>query len=101
MNKIDEIKTPQLIDGYKHVFHQYVIKVKNRDLLKNFLLENNIDSAIYYPIPCHLQEVYQMKVGSNVIAEKLANEVLALPIAEHITEDNIKYISDSICKFYS
>ena len=41
-----------------------------------------------------------MKVGSNVVAEKLANEVLALPIAEHITEDNIKYISDSICKIF-
>ena len=32
--------------------------------------------------------------------EQLANEVLALPISEHINEDNIKYISDTICKFY-
>ncbi len=101
LNKINDVEIPELVDGYKHVFHQYVIKVKNRDLLKDFLSKNNIDSAIYYPIPCHLQEVYKMKVGSNVVAEKLANEVLALPIAEHITEDNIKYISDSICKFYS
>ena len=101
LNELNDVKTPQLIDGYKHVFHQYVIKVKNRDSLKKFLSDNNIDSAIYYPIPCHLQEVYKMKVGSNAIAEKLANQVLALPIAEHITEDNIKYISDSICKFYS
>ena len=89
LNKVNGVQIPELRD------------VKNRDLLKDFLLENDIDSAIYYPIPCHLQEVYKMKVGSNLVAEKLANEVLALPIAEHITEDNIKYISDSICKFYS
>ena len=101
LNKINDVEIPELVDGYKHVFHQYVIKVKNRDLLKDFLSKNNIDSAIYYPIPCHLQEVYKMKADSNVIAEKLSGEVLALPIAEHITEDNIKYISDSICKFYS
>ena len=78
-----------------------MIKVKNRDLLKKFLSDNNIDSAIYYPIPCHLQDVYKNKIDTNVNAEKLANEVLALPIAEHITEENIKHVADSICKFYS
>ena len=101
LNKINGVQIPEIVDGYKHVFHQYVIKVKNRDLLKDFLSENNINSAIYYPIPCHLQEVYKMKADNNVIAEKLSSEVLALPIAEHITEDNIKHVSDSICKFYS
>tara|TARA_Y100001960_G_C14694541_1_gene838294 strand:+ start:262 stop:1359 length:1098 start_codon:yes stop_codon:yes gene_type:complete len=100
LKKISDIQTPKLIDGYKHVFHQYVIKVKNRNLLKKFLLEKNIDSAIYYPIPCHLQDVYKNKIGSNIIAERLANEVLALPIAEHINKDNIEYISNTICKFY-
>ena len=101
LNNLKNIKTPKLVDGYKHVFHQYVIKAHDRDLLKEYLLNNKIESAIYYPIPCHLQDVYKNKIGSNVISEQLATEVLALPIAEHITEDNIKHVSDTICKFYS
>ena len=42
-NKINDVQIPKLVDGYKHVFHQYIIKVKNRDLLKNFLSERNIE----------------------------------------------------------
>ena len=101
LNEISNIQTPELIDGYKHVFHQYVIKLKDRDKLKKYLLDNQIESAIYYPIPCHLQDVYKDKTKSNLNAEKLANEVLALPIAEHITKYEIKYISDIIYKFYN
>jgi len=101
LNEISNIQTPELIDGYKHVFHQYVIKVKDRNKLKKYLLDNQIESAIYYPIPCHLQDVYKDKTKSNLNAEKLANEVLALPIAEHITKYEIKYISDIIYKFYN
>ena len=101
LGKISNIKTPELRDGYKHVFHQYVIKIQDRDKLKKYLLEHEIDSAIYYSIPCHLQNVYKDKMSKNIISEKLADEVLALPIAEHITEDDVKYISDIIYKFYN
>ncbi|MDC0145571.1 DegT/DnrJ/EryC1/StrS family aminotransferase [bacterium] len=101
LNKLTDIELPKSANGYKHVFHQYVIKSQNRNLLKETLLKNNIDSAIYYPIPCHLQSIYKNKRIVNSVSEKLSNEVLALPIAEHITEDNIKYISDTICNFYS
>ena len=100
LSKLENIQTPKIKNNYKHVFHQYVIKVKNRDLLKDYLIQNKIESAIYYPIPCHLQTIYKDRLTNNSISEKLANEVLALPIAEHINQDNIKYISDTICKFY-
>ena len=100
LNGIVDIEIPELIDSYKHVFHQYVIKCKNRDLLKEYLLKNTIESAVYYPIPCHLQKPYAHNQGNNIISEKLAHKVLALPIAEHINEDNVKYVSETICKFY-
>jgi len=99
--EINAIQTPKLINDYKHVFHQYVIKIKKRNSLKEYLLKNKIESAIYYPIPCHLQSIYKNKAKNNIVSEKLANEVLALPIAEHLTKDNIKYVSDTICKFYN
>ena len=99
--EINAIQTPKLINDYKHVFHQYVIKIKKRNSLKEYLLKNKIESAIYYPISCHLQSIYKNKAKNNIVSEKLANEVLALPIAEHLTKDNIKYVSDTICKFYN
>ena len=84
-----------------HVFHQYTLKTKNRDTLKKYLLDNNIESAIYYPIPCHAQYPYSNKENINTVAERLSKKVLSLPISEHITSDNIKYISDTIRKFYN
>jgi len=100
LKNIDEIQTPNTHKHLKHVFHQYVIKAKTRDELKNYLNKHDIDSGIYYPIPCHLQKPYLHTKTKAPIAEKLSHEVLALPISEHLNEDNIKYIAKTISKFY-
>jgi len=101
LDNINEVITPDINDGSKHVFHQYVIKTQKRDELKKYLIKNSIESAIYYPIPCHLQKPYLDQKYINPISEKLSKNVLALPISEHITKDNIKYIVETICKFYA
>ena len=101
LKEIPSIEVPYITDGSKHVFHQYTIKVKNRDLLKEYLLNNKIESTIYYPIPCHMQRPYLNQKSINPISKKLSKEVISLPISEHITSDNIKYISDTIRKFYN
>jgi dTDP-4-amino-4,6-dideoxygalactose transaminase len=100
LKDIEQIQIPHYNNNVKHVFHQYVIKCQKRDLLKKYLQEHDIDSTIYYPIPCHLQAPYLDIESVNPISEQLSDEVLALPIAEHINEDNIKYISSIICRFY-
>lgn len=95
------VETPTISNATKHVFHQYTIKVKNRDLLKKYLFENNIESAIYYPMPCHLQKPYKNVIVNAPISEQLSSEVLSLPISEHINRDNIEYICNTIRNFYS
>ena len=101
LKNIDDIQIPDVHKNSKHVFHQYVIKAKARDELKKYLTEHDIDSAIYYPTPCHLQKPYLHTKTKAPIAEKLSHQVLALPISEHINEDNIKYIAKTISKFYA
>ena len=96
-----EVEVPFVNANSKHVFHQYTLKVKNRDELKKYLLDGNIESAIYYPVPCHAQNPYSDKGNINRVAKGLSEKVLSLPISEHITSDNIKYISDTIRKFYN
>ncbi|MFE3982747.1 MULTISPECIES: DegT/DnrJ/EryC1/StrS aminotransferase family protein [Priestia] len=77
------LKTPRIIETREHTFHQYCIELDERDQLASFLKKNEISSAIYYPIPLHLQEAFNYlnyKKGDFPVAEKAATKVLALPI---------------------
>lgn len=96
------IQTPSEQQGTKHVFHQYTIRVKNRDAVKQKLDAGNVTSSmIYYPVPLHLQAAYKdlgMKPGSLPKAELAAQEVLSLPMYPELTEEQIKLVSDAVKK---
>jgi len=104
MRYIAEIKNPDIIlpqkDG-NNVWHLFVIRCKNRDALQKHLSENGIETMIHYPIPPHLQKAYK---GGNLlydklpITEKLASEVLSLPIHQAITEEEIEKVINYLSK---
>ncbi|HOJ37389.1 MAG TPA: DegT/DnrJ/EryC1/StrS family aminotransferase [Ignavibacteriales bacterium] len=90
-------------DIYQDVWYIYTIRTKFRDKLQNYLLENNIQTGIYYPIPLHLQKAYRYlnyDKGKFPKAEKIANEILALPLWPFIQDDTIYYICQKIKEFY-
>src|SRR3990172_4297496 len=88
------IQTPTEQRETRHVFHQYTIRVKERDSIKKKLDEGKVTSSmIYYPVPLHLQAAYKelgMKPGSLPAAEQAAREVLSLPMYPELTEGQIK-----------
>jgi dTDP-4-amino-4,6-dideoxygalactose transaminase len=87
-----------------HVFHQYVIRAPRREELRKFLAERKIGSEVYYPLPLHLQPVFSylgLKKGDLPIAERAAEEVLALPMFPELTEAEIRWVVGSIADFYS
>lgn len=96
------IEVPREQPGTKHVFHQYTIKVKNRDAVKKKLDEGKVTSSmIYYPVPLHLQTAYKelgMGPGTLPNTEKVALEVLSLPMYPELTEEQIKTVSDAVKK---
>ncbi|OGW49793.1 MAG: erythromycin biosynthesis sensory transduction protein eryC1 [Nitrospirae bacterium GWC2_57_9] len=96
------IQTPSEEKGTTHVFHQYTIKVKNRDTVKQRLDAGNVTSSmIYYPVPLHLQAAYRdlgIKPGSLPVAEQTALEVLSLPMYPELTEDQIRTVADAVKK---
>ena len=96
----DNVSLPLSLDENYHVYHQYVIKVKNRDKLKDYLYKHKIQSGIYYPKPCHMQNPYKNIKVDSPISEKLSKEVLALPIAEHISQHDVKNICKVINNFF-
>ncbi|HEX4484681.1 MAG TPA: DegT/DnrJ/EryC1/StrS family aminotransferase [Terriglobales bacterium] len=86
-----------------HVFHQYVIRARRRDELREFLNARKIGSEIYYPLPLHLQPCFAYlgyKTGSFPESERAASEVLALPMFPELSEEEQSWVVQSISDFY-
>lgn len=99
--KIDKITVPKIKSVCESVYYMYVIRVKNRDLLRNKLKEVGISTGIHYPIPLHLQPAFKRfgyKKGDFPEAEKAAEEILSLPMYPELTVSQIKFITTSIQK---
>jgi dTDP-4-amino-4,6-dideoxygalactose transaminase len=86
-----------------HIYNQYILRVKERDKLREWLTENNIGCEIYYPVPLHKQECLgnDFKTVSCPEAEKAALETIALPIYPELTREMQTYIVEKIVQFYS
>jgi len=85
-----------------HIYHQYTVRHPRRDAFQAYLKANGVDSEIYYPIPTHLQPAYAYlgyKEGDLPAAERVAREVLSLPIHPELTEEQIVYVADLIRRF--
>jgi hypothetical protein len=96
------IKTPPVPERRDHTFHQYCIEVNRRDQLAAALNNHGIASAIYYPIPLHLQEAFHYlhyKKGDFPIAEKVADRILALPISPTMSYRDQDYIISKVKYF--
>lgn len=83
-------------------FHQYIIRTKYRNNLKKFLNKNNIETAIHYPIPVHMQYAYKKQFGNIYLpmTEKFSKEILSLPINPHMTELEVDYVIKKIQEFF-
>jgi len=102
-SSVDGFKLPAVQYQNRHIFHQYVIRVPERDRLKEFLTEGGIGTDIYYPVPLHLQECYSFlkyRRGDLPNSEKASGEVLALPIYPELTEDQQTLVVERIRAFY-
>jgi dTDP-4-amino-4,6-dideoxygalactose transaminase len=91
--------TPYVAPGNLHVYHQYSIRVKDRDRIMASLHEHGIASMIYYPTPLHLQGAFDYlgyQMGDFPVAETTSGEILSLPIYPELTEGEIGYITDTI-----
>lgn len=95
---------PREVSGAQHVWHQYVIRTRRRDALREFLTARGIGSEIYYPVPLHMQEALQSlgyREGDFPEAKRAAREVLALPIFPELREDEQERVVAAIAEFLS
>ena len=95
---------PHEVAGSRHVWHQYVIRTRRRDALRDYLALRGIGSEIYYPVPLHLQEALKSlgyREGAFPESERAAREVLALPIFPELREDEQQTVVAAIAEFLS
>ena len=88
LSSLTQVKIPVVNNYSRHTYNQYVIRLANRDKIKDMLKDAGVPSMIYYPSPIHLQKAYAYlgyKSGDFPVAEKLCGEVLALPVHTEIT----------------
>lgn len=86
------------------VYHQYVIRTKNRDELKKYLGDRGVQCNVHYPIPIHLQPLYRetfgYKEGMYPRSELLAKECLSLPMHPFLSDEDVKYTIEQVVSFY-
>lgn len=99
LKDIKDIKIPYIEKYNRSVYAQYCIKAKNRDKLKEFLVNNNIPSVIYYPKLISKQQIIKSKHNFTK-SSKVIKNILALPFSPYIHNKDIKKISKLIRKFY-
>jgi len=83
----------------QHVFHQYTIRVPQRDLVQKRLAEQGVSTMVYYPVPIHLQPIYSslgIGSGSLPMTEAACREALSLPMFPELTEEQIEYVVDAL-----
>ncbi len=101
-NNIKEVLIPKVQTDCKHIFHQYTIRLKNRDLIYKRLKEAEIEALIYYPVPIHLQKAFShlgYKKGDLPVTEKICTEILSLPMHPEIRQDDQEYIVKNVLSF--
>jgi dTDP-4-amino-4,6-dideoxygalactose transaminase len=98
-----KLGAPVRLDGYRHIYNQYVIRVERRDELRKFLSDAKIGSEIYYPVPLHMQQCFSYlghRAGDCPQSAKAAAETLAIPIYPELNEAQMQYTVDTIAAFY-
>jgi dTDP-4-amino-4,6-dideoxygalactose transaminase len=96
------VVTPLEADGAESVWHLYVIRVDQRDSLRDHLAKRGINPGIHYPIPIHLQEAYRdlgHKPGDFPVTEAYAKQILSLPMYAELTSDQILLVAEAVRQF--
>lgn len=93
------VLTPVVRSGVTHVYHQYTIRVHDRDAFADRLRERGVGSAIYYPIPVHRQKPFvALGYGDQryPVTERLTDEVLSIPVHPSLTDDEVETVIGAV-----
>src|SRR2546426_4299585 len=97
------IEVPKRRANVKHVYHLYMLRVRDRDRLMSYLHQKGVEAKVHYPTPLHLQPAaaYLLyKRGDFPVSERDSNSIITLPAHQHLTSEEIEYTIHSVRSFY-
>jgi dTDP-4-amino-4,6-dideoxygalactose transaminase len=98
--KNSKVTLPSVPDSADHVFHLFVIRTKQRQVLQDYLLQKQIQTMIHYPLPPHRQKAYQEYNHLHYpISDKIHQEVLSLPLNSGLGTSEVSTVIDAINEF--
>lgn len=105
LKDVEGLQIPEIISQDKHVFNQYTLRVYDglRDNFKKFLGKKGISTAIYYPLPLHLQPCFSYlgyNKGHFPNAELASREVLSIPVYPEMSKEELEYVTNNILEFF-
>jgi len=97
-----DLSLPYCAPNLQPCYHQYSIRTSRRDALAEFLRNKGVASAVYYPIPLHLQPAYQPLAAAVrlPVAERVAKEIISLPLFPELEDREIDFITSAVAEFY-
>ena len=98
----EKIDLPKTREGNYHVWHLFVIRIKNRDKILKDFDSHKVEFGIHYPVPIHRQNAYKehKQFGSNIgLADEYSNQLLSLPIFPQMKDEEIERVVETITKY--
>jgi dTDP-4-amino-4,6-dideoxygalactose transaminase len=99
LSALPDVHVIEELPGVEAVYHLFVIRVKNRPHVMDALAARSIGTGIHYPIPLHLAEAYRnlgYRKGDFPVSERLADEILSLPMFPGLTEEQIAFVVEAL-----
>ncbi len=98
-----DLQVPREHDGEVHVYHQYVIRTRERERLRAHLQAAGVETGIHYPVPLHRQPAWLRRYGEAPPfprAEQLAREILSLPVFPDLTDAEVEQVASAVGSFF-
>jgi dTDP-4-amino-4,6-dideoxygalactose transaminase len=98
-----DVKVPRELPGEVHVYHQYVIRTPQRERLRTHLHGAGVATGVHYPVPLHRQPSWQRRYGDSGSfprAERLADEILSLPVFPDLTDAEVEQVVGAVTSFF-
>jgi len=95
------VQTPKAGADVEHIYHLYVVRVRDRDAVRSALGEKDVASGIHYPVPVHLLDAYKglgLGKGSFPVTEQAAGDILTLPMFPHISAEQQQYVAECLAE---
>ena len=102
-DKIDQITIPPRPNGFRLVYHLYVIFAKDRDELLQYCIDKGVQAKIHYPVPIYRQPALKMlghKKGDFPVTDAHAEKIISFPCDQHLNNDELDYIIETVTDFY-